>query len=1059
MKWSIPEKVIERGRTYLNENRVLSVTPDIANQVWHAEVLGSEVYLVDLDGTAKEEDYCQCPYWDEHQYCKHTVAVELYLRKEGKTRFIQADEVAKKEAFSLSEMFSNGFSRVKARTPQKTTEALTVEFQVDVLETNPYHQELSVLGVSLKLGYQATGKTYVVKNIYKFLQSYQENKTLTINKQYVFHLEKEAFTPSVSEVLTQLAQIAQTQQLIGQTGVQVKGKMDKKYLLLPVNVSQGLINAMQVNALVLVVNQAKITQPQFTADDLPLHFTVTKEEEQFVLAIQNKLDLVLTNYHWGIKAATIYQLSQEQLEIYTTLSQLLKRVGTSQISYPKTELSQLFKRVLPLLKRIGTVTIQPEVYQFISDEPLQVEFILRKKQGQIALQLDYHYGLTKLSSDAKYQEIPENHPEVLRDYVKETRAKQLLQQLAFNETTIGWSKPIPKGESLYHFFTKELPVLRQMGSVKIGKRLRELYLDAHRVQPQIQVSESGSWLDVHFDISGIADNEIDAILASLLRQDPFYTLENGQVLALDSQEFQQTSQILQSLREGLSAQNGVIQLPLNQGLQLQEHLKTADATFSDSFNQMVENLTHPERFAVQLPQGLTTTLREYQQTGFKWLKMLSHYQFGGILADEMGLGKTLQAITYLLSEKQEHAASFLNVLIVAPASLTYNWQQEIKKFAPSLSALVISGNKAEREKQLATQSDVYITSYASLRQDVQLYTEKQMRYLILDEAQMVKNSTTKTAQALRSLEIPHRFALSGTPIENHLEELWSLFQMIMPGFFPNKLKFRELSAEEVAKMIQPFVLRRDKATVLADLPEKIETNYYSSLTEEQKKVYLAYLRQMRQEVTEMDSMTFKKNRISILAGLTRLRQICCDPHLFLDDYEGSSGKLEQVKDIIQAAKENNRRILLFSQFTGMLTIIEDELQKLGLSSFYLRGSTPPKERIEMVDSFNAGEKDVFLISLKAGGTGLNLTGADTVILYDLWWNPAVEEQAAGRAHRIGQKNVVEVWRMISEGTIEERMDSLQQEKRELFQKVIQGNEAQLQQMTEADIRSILSIGE
>ena len=598
--------------------------------------------------------------------------------------------------------------------------------------------------------------------------------------------------------------------------------------------------------------------------------------------------------------------------------------------------------------------------------------------------------------------------------------------------------------------------MRQLGEVRMGKKLRERYLDGRKFQPQIEVSESGSWLDVSFDISGIDQHEIDAVLQSLLRQDHFYTMENGQVLSLDSEQFQETSKILAQLRADLQTHHGVAQLPLNQGLRLQEQLGDR-AHFSAGFEQMVSDLTHPEQYQAQLPQQLQADLREYQVAGFRWLKMLSHYQFGGILADEMGLGKTLQTISYLLSEKEVHQQ--IQVLIVAPASLTYNWQQEIKKFAPNLKTLVVSGNKEEREALLSEDVDIWITSYASLRQDIESYRARAIEYLILDEAQMVKNSSTKTAQALRSLKVSHRFALSGTPIENNLEELWALFQMIMPGFFPSKQKYRELSTEKIAEMIQPFILRRDKRTVLKDLPEKLEKNYYSALTEEQKTVYLAYLRQMREEISSMDSAAFKKNRISILAGLTRLRQICCDPRLFVDDYEGGAGKLEQVKHLIRAAKENNRRVLLFSQFTSMLSIIEEELAELGLETFYLRGSTPPKERIEMVDAFNAGERDVFLISLKAGGTGLNLTGADTVILYDLWWNPAVEEQAAGRAHRIGQKRVVEVWRMIAEGTIEERMDSLQQEKRELFQKVIQGNETQLQQMTEDDIRLILSVGE
>ncbi|MFZ1540627.1 MAG: SNF2-related protein, partial [Enterococcus aquimarinus] len=528
------------------------------------------------------------------------------------------------------------------------------------------------------------------------------------------------------------------------------------------------------------------------------------------------------------------------------------------------------------------------------------------------------------------------------------------------------------------------------------------------------------------------------------------------VLSLTDDQFQETSRMLQQLRQQLKSDSSMFEVPLYQGLQLQEQLGD-QASFSQSFDTLTQHLTSPQTFEAQLPQHIQADLREYQVHGFRWLKMLSHYHFGGILADEMGLGKTLQTITFLLSEKETKQT--IKTLIVTPASLTYNWHQELKRFAPDLSSVVVHGTKDERERLLTSDQEIFITSYTSLRQDIETYQELAFDYLILDEAQMVKNSYTKTAQALQSLMIPRKFALSGTPIENNLDELWGLFQLIMPGFFPTRQKYRELSAEEIARMVQPFVLRRDKKSVLKDLPDKIERNYYSGLTDEQKKVYLAYLQQMREEVTDMDSATFRKSRISILAGLTRLRQICCDPHLFIEDYEGTSGKLEQVKDLIATAITNKRRILLFSQFTGMLTILEQALAEMGVSTFYLRGSTPPKERVEMVDAFNAGEKEVFLISLKAGGTGLNLTGADTVILYDLWWNPAVEEQAAGRAHRMGQKKVVEVWRMIAEGTIEERMEALQHEKRELFQKVIQGNETQLQQLTEEDIRLILSIGE
>ena len=1052
MKWSIPEKVIERGRTYVNEGRVLSVTPDKEKNVWHAEVLGTELYLVTLDATAKEVDYCQCPYWEEHHYCKHTVAVELYLRKQGKARKIN-EQTPIKKAFSASEMFSNGFARLNSE--KEASKPLQIEFRVDTIATNPYHQEMDILGVSLKVGYRGTARTYVVKDIYKFLQMYQENKHYAANKQQTFFLSADAFDEKNQALLNRLAGIAQTQQLMGQAGIQINGKLDKKYLLLPVEFGKELLLQFNDVYTQITIGETKVSQVDFQSGE-PLTFSVTKEADHFPLQFVKDFDHLLSYYNWGLLDGTFYELTVEQKEIYVTMQQLFKRFEQPIIDYPKEELANLFMKVLPYLRKIGRVQVSPEVQNDIEESELKAVFSLRKIKGQVDLQVDFTYGEVVFSSDEKHQYMPENHPEILRDFQQEARIEAIIETFGYQASSKNWQKNLPIGEQLYAFFTREIPVLRQLGEVRIGKKLRELYLDAQHHRPEIVIEENGSWLDIKFDVSGIQESEINDVLRSLLQSAQFYTTENGQVLSLESEEFQEASAALKKLRLSLEAKDGAIQVPMNQGLLLQEQFAD-QASFSAGFQQMTEDLIHPENFEAQLPENLHAELRQYQEVGFRWLKMLSHYQFGGILADEMGLGKTVQTISYLLSEKQEKQK--LNALIVAPASLTFNWQQEIKRFAPTISASVISGTKEEREGQMAQPADVRITSYASLRQDIDAYQALDLTCLILDEAQMVKNSATKTAQALRSLEVPQRFALSGTPIENNLEELWSLFQMIMPGFFPNKQKFKELSTQEIAKMIKPFILRRDKKSVLHDLPQKLETNYYSVLTEEQKKIYLAYLRQMREEIAQMDSTSFRKNRISILAGLTRLRQICCDPRLFVEDYEGSSGKLEQVKDLLLAAKENGRRVLLFSQFTSMLSIIEEELAQEGFESFYLRGSTPPQDRLTMVDAFNSGEKDVFLISLKAGGTGLNLTGADTVILYDLWWNPAVEEQAAGRAHRIGQKNVVEVWRMIAEGTIEERMDALQQEKRELFQKVIQGNETQLQQMTEEDIRLILSIGE
>lgn len=373
--------------------------------------------------------------------------------------------------------------------------------------------------------------------------------------------------------------------------------------------------------------------------------------------------------------------------------------------------------------------------------------------------------------------------------------------------------------------------------------------------------------------------------------------------------------MLNELRVTKKFQNGGVQLPSYRGLELNEKFSMDEktkGTVSKKFKNLIHDLNFPEEFEVDVPKSLKAELRPYQKTGFQWLKMLSKYGFGGILADDMGLGKTIQVITYMLSEIEEKGQND-PFLIVAPASLIYNWHFEIEKFAPSIESIVVSGTAEERMQLIENvkPNQVLITSYPSFRQDVVHYKQSPFSTLILDESQMVKNHNTKTSQALRDLTIKKRFALSGTPIENKIEELWAIFQLIMPGFFPSVKKFKTLPNEQIAKMIRPFVLRRIKKDVLKELPDKIETNLYSQMTKEQKTVYLAYLQRIQESVNSMNGAEFKKNRIEILAGLTRLRQICCDPKLFIDDYEGDSGKLEQLKETVQTARENGRRILIF----------------------------------------------------------------------------------------------------------------------------------------------------
>jgi SNF2 family DNA or RNA helicase len=478
----------------------------------------------------------------------------------------------------------------------------------------------------------------------------------------------------------------------------------------------------------------------------------------------------------------------------------------------------------------------------------------------------------------------------------------------------------------------------------------------------------------------------------------------------------------------------------------------------ESLKAWMKSLTEPDSWGVPVPAPLDGVLRDYQATGFRWMRMLGKIGLGAILADDMGLGKTVQTIAFVLSLKQDGEDA--PVLVVAPSSLVYNWAAEFRRFAPGLDVRVVAGTPDEREQILsaAASPDVWVTSYPLLRHDYDLLSRRTFAAIIFDEAQAIKNYATKTAQAAFRLQSQRRFALTGTPIENALDDVWSIFRVVSPDLLGSREEFLRLTPPQVARRIRPFVLRRLKKDVIAELPGKIESVQSVGLTRAQKAVYLSYLMRIQGEArADLEQTGFNKSRIKILAGLTRLRQICCDPGLFLEGYTGGSAKLEALLELVDEALASGRHILIFSQFTTMLGRIREALHARGQATLYLDGETPPVERLALVERFNAGEVRIFLASLKAGGTGLNLTGADMVILYDLWWNPAVEEQAVDRAHRIGQKKVVQVVRLIVEGTVEEKIHALQSSKKDLVDRVIGSETDGRLTLSEAEIREILDI--
>jgi superfamily II DNA or RNA helicase len=624
--------------------------------------------------------------------------------------------------------------------------------------------------------------------------------------------------------------------------------------------------------------------------------------------------------------------------------------------------------------------------------------------------------------------------------------------------------------ALFLLITEGYGELARLGDVLVSENLsgREVL-----PPPAVNVTANvrSGLLDIEVDAAGMAPADLVSYLASYKRKQRFVRLANGDIVRMG-----EAVEALANLADGLGIRDedlveGARNVPANRTLFVDALLKKSGIRFSrnDAFRSIVRDFDTVADGDVDVPAPLAQTMRPYQCDGFQWLCMLGKLGFGGILADDMGLGKTLQMIAYLLARKRDCAPDdHLPSLVVCPASLVYNWEAEARRFAPGLSVVPVTGARAARNAVItgAGQHDLLVTSYDLMKRDADLYAGQQFHCVVLDEAQYIKNHATKAAKCAKQLPAQVRFALTGTPIENRLSELWSIFDFLMPGMLGSHDQFGarfeaaiaagdEACAQRLRALIDPFILRRLKEDVLADLPDKNESVVFTHLEGEQEKLYHANASKLALQLAKQLPEEFAQDKLRILAELTKLRQICCDPHLTYDNYEGDSAKLETCMELIRNAVDGGHRILLFSQFTSMLDIIGHRLAAQKLPFLTFTGSTSKEERAARVDRFQRGDAPVFLISLKAGGTGLNLTAADIVIHYDPWWNVAAQNQATDRAHRIGQTRNVSVFKLIAKDTIEERIVEMQEEKRHLAEQVIGGEAIGSAKLSRDDILALL----
>lgn len=754
----------------------------------------------------------------------------------------------------------------------------------------------------------------------------------------------------------------------------------------------------------------------------------------------------------------------ELLEVY-------KKNYTQSIIFNENNLRNFFAIVVPKIKdNFEIKNIDKEQIEKYMPKDLYVKIFLDyNEKGYIVADVKFCYG------NVEFNPIKNVNLEITRNAIQENEVLDTFVQTGFMLDSANARLVLANDEKIYNFLSKEIEDYMKKFEVLVAEDFKKKDIKKIKIK-SIGVKIENNLLDINLEDFKFNIYEIKDIINKYKLRKKFYRLKDGTYISLEKNS---GLDFLENLTDNIeiedeNVEENSIKLPIYRALYLEKIFKNMPNTNiqkNEYYKNMISQIEDRQiDLSTKIPPKLNAELRTYQKIGYKWLRTLEQYKMGGILADDMGLGKTIQLLAVILSYVQKNKGNVKPSIIICPSSLALNWYNEIQKFTPTLKALVISDDYLERKRKIEEigKYQVIITSYDSLKRDIDLYENYCFKYVVADEAQYIKNNNTKNSKAIKTINAETKFALTGTPIENSLSELWSIFDFIMPGYLYKYKKFKELYEtpiikeqnedvmNKLKKQIEPFVLRRTKGEVLTELPDKTVTILNNEMSEEQYNIYMSYMAQARKEImSQIDINGFEKSQIKILSLLMRLRQICCHPKLFLREYEGESSKLNQCIEIIQDAVLGGHKILLFSSYTSMFEIIEEKLKNIGVKYLKLTGQTKVGERIELVDKFNTDENiKVFLISLKAGGTGLNLTGADMVIHYDPWWNLSAENQATDRTYRIGQKRNVQVYKLITKNSIEEKIYELQQKKAKLIDNMLSTDATFINKLSKDDILAL-----
>lgn len=946
------------------------------------------------------------------------------------------------------------------------------------------HLERNRQSFDLKIGKK---QKYVVKDIAELTDNIKNMRTVSYGKNLSFIHSQNAFSRESLPIIKLLLDIDSENEYSYQySGWGYSNSQMRRSISLTPNALDKLMEIYEGREL-LVDDQLYDTTVNIPVrkenPKLPLYLTGNQKNQGVDVTMENIL-LMEGNAYWYILwEECIYICTREYHETLKNFLKLMnlarecamadwyyhgrgsKALENYKFFLGQKELPAFVTNVLPIITPLLNVVIKGiDLEKYNPEEAVYKIYLDTIGRKQVTCKCEVTYG-ERIHNIIKIA----NHQQTYRDIRGEYQNRNRIEKYFGNNINKQECYEIEAEDDILQFLEYGIEELNEFAEVYASDSFKKLKIvSAPTVSTGISIQ--GGLLEMSWDLNGLSIEELEDILADYRRKKNYHRLKNGNFIRIEENGLA----ILAELSEGLhiskeELKNGVAKFPIYRALYLDAVLRDNAEKIKferdAQFKTLIREMKSIEDSEFVIPKTIDATLRAYQENGYQWISTLSKFGFGGILADDMGLGKTLQMITFLEANKGEGTS-----LVVCPASLVYNWVSECNRFAPELRVQAVIGSAEEREAIIEEYEswNVLITSYDLLRRDIIYYEEKNFSYEVIDEAQYIKNASIQASKAVKAIHSKCRFALTGTPIENRLSELWSIFEYLMPGYLYSATKFKTEFEQKIIegehpdvvvrlqRMIKPFILRRLKRDVLKELPDKLEEVVYAKMNKEQEKVYRANEKKLLMDLQGQTEQDFAGGKIEVLAALTRLRQICCDPALCYDNYTEDSAKLETCIELIQNAIGSGHRILLFSQFATMLGRIQERLDKEDIKNLILTGKTSKEERKNLVQQFQEEKAEVFLISLKAGGTGLNLTAADIVIHFDPWWNVAAQNQATDRAHRIGQENVVTVIKLIAKDTIEERILKLQEKKKDLADAIISEEGITLSKISKEDLLAVLS---